>query len=552
MSRFRKKRIQPTVSLFPFLAVLICTLGVLIIMLVLAVKSADVSATQKHNEAAQAATDQIETARQTLALQEYRSEAINGIRTNVVKRITRSRQNRSYLQDDVRKTEQKLSDAVERLKSLDDSLSKSTAKSLASIDEQDLKQVEARIETAQSKIADAKKKLDAERTKQKTTGPSRYSLLPFHGAGGTFRRPIYVECLADSIRLQPLNITIKRSDFALPIRAGNPLDAALLSIQEYWQQHDVAGEQGSPYPLLVVRPDGAETFVLARRAMKSWTDEFGYELVDSKKDLNFGSPDPALASRINDLVQRIKLERYQMAIQQQSLERHLAQFSSGEPRGGLTASNRAGGFVTTPADATSNSVARTSFQSSSEDASHASQRKMSNSSNSFQPQQSNNSLSPNHENKSDLADRTKETGQGSSQTSSQGQSSVGSTKPPDSLAAKRGSGWALPSNTTGGTGYLRPITVICNQSSLKIRSASGQWQTIPFAQSVNNSNSTELAVDQMVEVIWQRIDSWGIAGQGSFWKPQLRIVTETGGEQRYVQLQGLLQNSGLIVERTSR
>ena len=43
MSRLRKNLNQPSVSLFPFLAVLICTLGVLIVMLVLAVKSAEVA-----------------------------------------------------------------------------------------------------------------------------------------------------------------------------------------------------------------------------------------------------------------------------------------------------------------------------------------------------------------------------------------------------------------------------------------------------------------------------------------------------------------------------
>jgi len=43
MSRLRKNLNQPSVSLFPFLAVLICTLGVLIVMLVLAVNSAEVA-----------------------------------------------------------------------------------------------------------------------------------------------------------------------------------------------------------------------------------------------------------------------------------------------------------------------------------------------------------------------------------------------------------------------------------------------------------------------------------------------------------------------------
>jgi hypothetical protein len=549
MSRFRKKRNQPTVSLFPFLAVLICTLGVLIIMLVLAVKSADISAAKKQDEAAQAVTEQIETARQLLALQEYRTEAIQGIRTSVVNRVTQSRQNRSYLQDDVRKTEKKLREAVERLQSIDDSLSKTTAPSSAPVDEKRLSKIENQIDNTRSKIADAKIKLKAELAKQKETGPSRYSLLPFHGAGGTFRRPIYVECLADSIRLQPLNITIKKSDFGLPIRAGNPLDAALLSIQEYWQQHDVAGEQGSPYPLLVVRPDGAETFVLARRAMKSWTDEFGYELVDGKKELNFGQRDPALAGRIQNLVASIKQERYQLAIQRQALERHLGQFSSGQPRGGLIASGRQGGFVTTPSGPPS--VARTSFQSTSEQNSGSGQNGNNNPQRSPGANRTGQSSGTNRSQNSNTAQASTQPGNGSSSTASQGQSSVGSTAPPDSLAAKRGTGWALPSNTAGGTGYLRPITVVCEPHNLRIRTASGQWRSIPFASSSNTSNSIAPAVDQMVEVIWQRIDSWGIAGQGSFWKPQLRVVTQAGAENRYAQLQGLLKNSGLVVERSS-
>ena len=52
----------------------------------------------------------------------------------------------------------------------------------------------------------------------------------------------------------------------------------------------------------------------------------------------------------------------------------------------------------------------------------------------------------------------------------------------------------------------------------------------------------------MVEEIWKRIDGWGIAGQGSFWKPQLRIQVSPGGEQRFATLQHMLQNSGLVID----
>ena len=105
MSRSRKKRNQNqlNVSLFPFLAVLICTLGVLIVMLVLAVKSAVVAKEEDQATQNQATAEKIEEAKQRLALEEFRSESIHEVRSDVLARLATSRQNRSYLQQDVSK-----------------------------------------------------------------------------------------------------------------------------------------------------------------------------------------------------------------------------------------------------------------------------------------------------------------------------------------------------------------------------------------------------------------------------------------------------------------
>ena len=101
MSRLRKNLNQPSVSLFPFLAVLICTLGVLIVMLVLAVKSAEVAKEEKKAAQDEAAAAKIEEAQQRLAIETFRSESIHGIRSDVLSRLADSRQNRGYLQQDV-------------------------------------------------------------------------------------------------------------------------------------------------------------------------------------------------------------------------------------------------------------------------------------------------------------------------------------------------------------------------------------------------------------------------------------------------------------------
>ena len=295
MSRLRKNLNQPSVSLFPFLAVLICTLGVLIVMLVLAVKSAEVAKEEKKAAQDEAVAAKIEEAQQRLAIETFRSESIHGIRSDVLSRLADSHQNRGYLQQDVTNATKQLEAAKKQIEFLKHSLANVDKADPADEEQLKTRANEAAIEKLKQQVATAKQALESQRKKSKEQGPNRFSLVPHQGSGGTFRRPIFLECLENEIRLQPLGITLSKQDFTLPIQAGNPLDVALLTIQEHWQQLKVAGDHGSPYPLIVVRPDGAETFVLARRAMKSWTDEFGYELVDADKELDFGEPDKLLS-----------------------------------------------------------------------------------------------------------------------------------------------------------------------------------------------------------------------------------------------------------------
>ena len=111
-----------------------------------------------------------------------------------------------------------------------------------------------------------------------------------------------------------------------------------------------------------------------------------------------------------------------------------------------------------------------------------------------------------------------------------------------SLAKTRGAGWALPTRTTGATGYLRPIRIVCSTDSIEMVDVAGQTKRIAF------SPTTESALGPMVDEIWKRIDSWGIAGTGSYWKPELRVTVAPGAEQRFQEFQGLLYQSGLAIK----
>ena len=77
MSRNRRQVNQFAVSLFPFLAVLICTMGVLIIMLVLAVKSAEVNAQQVRDDYEQEVDQQRLAILDKLDLEQLRAEKLS-------------------------------------------------------------------------------------------------------------------------------------------------------------------------------------------------------------------------------------------------------------------------------------------------------------------------------------------------------------------------------------------------------------------------------------------------------------------------------------------
>jgi len=56
----------------------------------------------------------------------------------------------------------------------------------------------------------------------------------------------------------------------------------------------------------------------------------------------------------------------------------------------------------------------------------------------------------------------------------------------------------------------------------------------------------------MVNIVWQRIEAWGIAGANAFWKPNLVVSVHPGGEARFAKLKRLLNKSGLSIEEVAQ
>lgn len=592
----RKRPDDPTVSLFPFLTVLICTIGMLIVLLVISVRQVGSKSQQIAEETAEKQRLELTKLQADLDLNEIRAEGWTEIRENRVAELRAAHEQRSYLEQALRELDDEAKSIAAQLQQLsDDSVNEETVKA----EEERIRQLKEQLELEEKRLEENKTLADS---------PVMYNLVPYSGGGGTNRRPIYVECVNQKLILQPLGIELRLEDFAVPGEPGNPLDAGLSAIKEYWRRFDMAGAEGAPYPLLVVRPSGAQAYAVARRAMTSWVDEFGYELLPEGKRIKFGSSDPQLAEEVRKAVELARKNQALLAEQLQLRERVLQQraiarqMATGSGSGGLRADRARGGFTSdsrytsthnqdgSGAAAVKKLLGTEGAQSEASGSGTGAGEQGSGgqfSSAAASKEETQFSLTPRdtggsgegNETKNSLASTVKDgargksdspyqpsnltkpaSGSNSGQANSQAANSAsasttstgkgeGGTAPfssgmaPAPLADSRGADWALPGkNAQRATAYLRPIRVICSAKELVIVTG----PNTPLADNLIEFNEpTASAVEPLVGSLWRLIDSWGPTPDNGYWKPVLKVETIPGGESRARDLKALMENSGI-------
>jgi hypothetical protein len=335
MRRLSIRKQSESVTLFPFLAVLICTMGSLIVLLVLVVKQADVHAKEKvDQQAAQIAEEQtkLESEREH---EGFRHQMLRDLRPKVTERLANHRAELGYLEQNLRDLHAEAQRIERQLARLEDVENAKNVDLRSEREKLDI--VRAEIAKTQQEVDEAKKKAEAK--------PRSFAIIPYDGDQGTRRRPIYIECTKHGIIIQPEGIVIGPEDLKPPLIPGNPLDAALLATREHLDR--VHGDRaGNPYPLLIVRPDGTEAYQYARAAMTSWDDEFGYELIDEDMPLAFPPADPNLAKLLHQTIADARRRHAILAAAQPTRFRSGAGGGAGSGGGsyGLRASPN-GGFV---------------------------------------------------------------------------------------------------------------------------------------------------------------------------------------------------------------
>ncbi len=297
------------VQLFPFLAVLLCTMGALILLLMLIAQQARATAEAEAEaarvaaraEAARSKVDNAELERKRDDLQ-WRIKQLAAAREKTLADVGTLREQLSHLEEHSARLRKQLDEMSAADKLL---ASRSTT-----TDEEKAK-LEAELADLRAKIADAKLKL--EQAKAAGRKAQAFAVVPYDGSNGTRRRPIYIECRGDAVVLQPEGTKFLPVDFAGSLGPSNPLASCVRLVSETITRDNRYAEGEQPYPLLLVRPSGIGAYYKAREAMQSWDSDFGYELIDEDWPLEFPPADPLLAQMLTKTADEARQRQVIMA-----------------------------------------------------------------------------------------------------------------------------------------------------------------------------------------------------------------------------------------------
>lgn len=286
-----RKRKKLEVSTFPFLAVLLCTMGSLILLLLVMDKKAKKAALEKAYENA---WNQSKVLQAKADADEKNTEADKKAWIKL----------KSEQHNDLLKKESALEQEITLLKNELALIEKGNQKSNINISSGDLTKKELALSSEKSKLYSLVKKLEIEKTTaDKNLKETKdltekivsmelilkelkasiykskfaYSIVPYFGKNGLNRKPLYIECNENGILLFPDKTLIPSND------ESDNLKIELLNrtsqLREFLLQ-TLGPKDSTPYLMILVRPGGITNYWKLQSVIKPMDIDFGYELVD--------------------------------------------------------------------------------------------------------------------------------------------------------------------------------------------------------------------------------------------------------------------------------
>lgn len=545
-------------SLFPFLAVLLCVMGALIVLLIVIAQRTHDLAQQRSQDSEADKASQIE--REDLA---WRIEQVLQSRDQTAAQLAEQRAGLAHIEDHARRLREKYRQLEQAAHDLEKSLASPTPAAQA---------LDAELAAIQARIQETARQLDEKRRAPQPSGG--FAIIPYEGPNGTQRRPMYIECTDAGIILQPEGVVLTADDFLGPLGPGNPLAASMRAAREHLlrNRNTDARESGEPYPLLLIRPDGIGAYYVARASLSSWGTEFGYEFVDQDWKLEYPPVDP-------ELLAVTKAAAEDARQRQRMLARAAPKIYEAAEEGGtyFRASPSTGGVMV---DGRSSPRAAASRRAAAAHGAGAHARRGGGASDDESPladhdgplgsggfPRSGGAAKSGRHGKSGSAAGAAErsadsTAEGAPEVhlASRGANSESSGQPaeplrpgqympkPKSMAAQRGKDWGLRDAGPSAVPISRKIRIRCQADQLAILSDD---RGVKNEQVVALGERTEDSVDELVSRVWDHMDRWGIAGANMYWKPQLLFETTPESQPRYEEIKALLEGSGLdVAEKT--
>lgn len=329
-----------SISLFPFLAVLVCAMGSLILLLLVMTRKMHNDQEKDAAAAVMIASDlssqtdrvaeiadleaQIRMAQITLSSLQSQSAAINTSVGERQQQIVTLNDELAGLQEQLRKcgggetigVSETLKEARE-LKAKEAALLRQLKESerllyekqqlLTNADDAS-KEAELVLQEKHSDLIRLRAQVEDAKTKAATVSGTA-TLLEFSNSTGTSRTPIVVDVTEKGFEILPNEIRITAAEMeGFPVK-DNPFLSAVLTAHRFRSGNSVTDE---PYVLLLVRPDGSLPFYAAQKILMESGVHFGYELLEPDQTIVAGEVDPAEVPAVQQSIQEALRRRENM------------------------------------------------------------------------------------------------------------------------------------------------------------------------------------------------------------------------------------------------
>ncbi|QDT41189.1 hypothetical protein Pan241w_12490 [Gimesia alba] len=335
----RQGREARSVSLFPFLAVLICAMGALIFLLVVTTRRIRHQALMQVQQVVveevveddlyppvlfaaevvepEPAAPIITKVQEpepvpepepkviNLALEkEARLNALNREKAKKLAALKLQNQNLIRLKNELSQSEAVLNQSKQQIQSLQEKDSELSQKMVQ------LKDQKLRVaELLQEELRTLQQKKQSQQTAR-----SKYSIITYDGQTGTAKRPILIECTDKGLTFLPEGITLTPDDLKEFTPGYNPLLAGTQALFQYWKTKDGRTDQ-EPYVLILVRPSGSVGYYVARKLLNNLDLDSGYELIDADWDFALPEKDPNAEQVCQSAIDRVLRERKNLVSQ---------------------------------------------------------------------------------------------------------------------------------------------------------------------------------------------------------------------------------------------